>query len=49
MAAFYLPRGQTLEYMLNLTFVEKLFFKLAQQKYKEDELEKYKIIFGEGK
>ncbi len=49
MAAFYLPRGHQLDYILNLSFAEKLFYKVAQQKYKDDELEKYKAIFGDGK
>lgn len=49
MIAFYLPRGHSLDYLLNLTYEESMFYYASMQNYWNDEKRKYNELFGEGK
>ena len=46
MFAFYLPRGQNLNDLIGMSFVEKRFLYHAMVKCSEDEKKKYETIFG---
>lgn len=46
MYAYYLDRGHTLDSLLSLSYLEKLFYKETMDYAIEMELEKYKVIFG---
>ena len=48
MIAFYLPRGHDLDTLINMSVLEMRFYHASMRKYKEDEIEKYKQLFGEG-
>lgn len=40
MYAFYVARGHTLDYLINLDFHEKLFFYCAKENYYQEKSEK---------
>jgi hypothetical protein len=46
MYAYYIQKGHTLEYLLSLPILEKIFFKESMDYALEMEAEKYKAIFG---
>jgi hypothetical protein len=49
MYAFYLVRGKNLNDLINLSYVEKIYYFEAMQLHKDEEEEKYKKLFGDGK
>lgn len=46
MYAYYLVRGHTLDSLLSLSYLEKLFYKEAMDYAIEMEYEKYRTLFG---
>lgn len=46
MYAYYIQKGFTLDYLLSLSNLEKLFFKESMEYALEMESEKYKAMFG---
>lgn len=46
MYAYYIDRGHTLDSLLSLSSLEKLFYKEAMNYAIEMEVEKYKSMFG---
>lgn len=49
MYAYYINRGHTLEYLLNLTFTEKIFYSEAMKYEIERETKKYESLLSGGK
>lgn len=49
MYAYYINRGHKLEDLLNLSFVEKIFYSEAMEYEIKRETEKYNALFGGGK
>ena len=49
MYAFYVVRGYTLEYLANVSYVEKCFLRHAQENFYKQEAQKYNTLFGGGK
>ncbi len=47
MIAFYLVHGQKLDYLLNLTHLEKVLFRCARNEHYEEEKLKWKSILSE--
>lgn len=47
MIAFYLVQGHKLEYLLNMTQLEKTFFHCARNEHYEEEKLKWKSILSE--
>lgn len=47
MYAFYAVRGYTLNDLVNLSYTEKAFLHCAREEYYNEEIEKYKALFGE--
>lgn len=48
MYAYYINRGHKLEDLLNLSFLEKIFYSEAMDYELTREAEKYKALFGGG-
>lgn len=46
MYAYYIQKGQELDYLLSLPYLEKLFFKEAMEYAMEIEAEKQKAMVG---
>lgn len=46
MYAYYVTKGQTLDYLLSLSSLEKLFYKEAMNYALEMEVEKHNAMFG---
>lgn len=46
MYAYYIVRGHTLEYLLSLSNLDKMFFRESMQYQMEMEVEKHNAIFG---
>lgn len=46
MYAYYIDRGHTLDSLLSLSYLEKLFYKEAMEYAIEMENEKFKAMFG---
>lgn len=50
--AYYLQKGHSLEYLLNLSYIEKKFFIRSMEVYREEmvlyDVEKIKSIYGNG-
>ena len=46
MYAYYIDKGHTLDSLLSLSYLEKLFYKEAMDYAIEMEVEKYNAIFG---
>lgn len=46
MYAYYVVRGHTLDYLLSLSNLDKVFFKESMEYAMEMEVEKYKALFG---
>ena len=46
MYAYFVVRGHSLDYLLSLSNLEKIFFKESMQYEMEMEMEKYKAMFG---
>jgi hypothetical protein len=48
MFAFYVVRGNNLDYLAGLSYFEKQFMHHARDKFYKEEAERYKSLFGEG-
>lgn len=46
MYAFYAVRGYTLNDLANLSYYEKIFLHYAREEYYNEEVQKYKALFG---